>query len=528
MPAAPTITSQLVKFPHADAAQDFLNCVIELDGSNLDGWSLMVQNRQTGNWDPLPLAKQNPTTINTEEIPPAQFIDGQNAFGGWYQFILWDAGETGATFSLWVAHPQAPVVTYATYTPDPWVDGEKTDVHIFGLNFTDGTGYIDAVAQYTESVSDTEVNLPITDALPGIHYARVVTKFGASAHTPFEVVAAPPAPPTPVITGIEPSVAYLDQLPIEFQVTGEFLTGGTIHGWGPVGSTDPNFRTLETSQVSDSELTGTATIQTVQRPGVAMFTVRVPADQTLGARPAVVGDEILESNEFAVTILAGGAPPPVSGRYPTCAELVAESTVAALTDLSTTQQEELYEQTLNSIHEFCGQTFDFKPGATYTINGSGSDVLYLPKRLEAITGLVVEGSGLSLGDVLLDDPFDRLVVRPNASGGWNYYEQVMAEFGGNLPFKFTFDDENVTITGDWGWSTFPGPVRTAIRKDMEDTALADGNLLNQTIRAYRKFGMRDISQGNLRASFGFAPGLGDEVINLLTPYVWQGNIGHVL
>jgi hypothetical protein len=219
--------------------------------------------------------------------------------------------------------------------------------------------------------------------------------------------------------------------------------------------------------------------------------------------------------------------PPVTS-YPTCAELVAESTIAALTALSTPQQEDIYAASVAAIEEFCGQTFDLQPDTTKVLDGTGSDVLYLPKRLETITALVVEGSALSFGDVILDEPFDRLVVKPNVAGTMNYYSRALLTFESGLSFSFTHDEENVTITGDWGWSTFPGPVRTAIRKDMEDTALADSNLLNQTIRAYRKFGMRDISQGNLRATFGFAPGLGDEVIHLLQPYVWVGQVGYLV
>jgi hypothetical protein len=214
--------------------------------------------------------------------------------------------------------------------------------------------------------------------------------------------------------------------------------------------------------------------------------------------------------------------------YPTCAELVAESNIPALTSLSTPQQEEIYAASVAAIEEFCGQAFDFQPGVTKVLDGTGSDVLYLPKRLEAITALVVEGSALSVGDVVLDVPYDRLVVKADIVGGMNYYSRALMSFESGQSYSFTHNEENVTITGDWGWSAFPGPVRTALRKDMEDTALADSNLLNQTIRAYRKFGMRDISQGNLRATFGFAPGLGDEVINLLQPFVWVGQVGYLV
>jgi len=214
--------------------------------------------------------------------------------------------------------------------------------------------------------------------------------------------------------------------------------------------------------------------------------------------------------------------------YPTAAELVAESTIPALTSLSSAQQQELFAQSLAAVEEFCGQKFDYLPNTTMSLDGTGSDVLYLPKRLETLTDLNIEGSALSIGDVLLEEPFDRLVVRAHPSGQRNYYEQALADFEGNLPYSFTYDEENIVLTGDWGWSQVPGPVRTAIRKDMEDTALADTNLLNQTIRAYRKFGMRDISQGNLRASFAFAPGLGDDVINMLQPYIWIGQVGTVI
>jgi hypothetical protein len=215
---------------------------------------------------------------------------------------------------------------------------------------------------------------------------------------------------------------------------------------------------------------------------------------------------------------------PLTG-YPTCDELVAESVIQALTSLTPEQQESIYEQSVRAIEEFCGQQFNYFPDTTYVIDGTGSDVLYLPKRLESISGLGVEGSPLAVGDVILDAPYDRLVVKPRTSGGLNYYEQALLSFESGTSFLFVYDEENVTITGNWGWSEFPGPVRTAIRKDMEDTALADTNLMGQTIRAYRKLGMRDISQGNLRASFGFAPGLGDEVINILQPYVWLGQVG---
>src|SRR4051794_1496662 len=143
--------------------------------------------------------------------------------------------------------------------------------------------------------------------------------------------------------------------------------------------------------------------------------------------------------------------------YPTCAELVADSLVAALTSLPAPQQQLLYEQSIAAIEEYCGQKFDYQAATTYILDGTGSDVLYLPKRLEVLTGLVVEGSTLAIGDVILQEPYDKLVVKPNSAASMNYYEQALRSFEAGLSNSFAYDQENVTVSGDWGWSVFPGP-----------------------------------------------------------------------
>jgi hypothetical protein len=214
--------------------------------------------------------------------------------------------------------------------------------------------------------------------------------------------------------------------------------------------------------------------------------------------------------------------------YPTAPELVAESNIPALTQLTPDQQQELYELSVSAIEEFCGQVFDFQQDATFLLDGPGSNVMYLPKRLERLDALYITNSALDVGDVTLSEKHDHLEVISGLGAGRNYYSWALLSFEVGVTFDFAYGLSNVQITGNWGWENFPTPVRTAIRTDMEDTALADTNLLNQTVRSYRKMGMRDISQGNLRAAVNFAPGLGDDVINMLQPYVWQGAIGVVV
>lgn len=511
-PSPPTIDSITLTFPNAEDAPDYLSTVLTIEGSNLKDWGLMVMNKVTGAWDPIPIASLTANQMVTEQVPESQYIDGQGMFGGWYQFVIWTAGETGASFSYAINHPKCPTVGFATYDPAPWHPGDQSKIEATGTYLLNAILQVDAMDQFTEAVNDEISTTSYAFTTPGAHYVRARSRFGASGHFVMNVEEAPPAPIVPTITSVFPESGDLANPPPTLTVTGENLGGGTIIGFGPVESEDQRTVELDTTEVNDETLIGeTALLPPIDQSGTAEIRVQTDAG---------------ESNMLPFTLLA--APEVPTPGYPTCAELVDESLVAALTSLPAPQQQLLYEQSIAAIEEYCGQKFDFQAATTYILDGTGSDVLYLPKRLEALTGLVVEGSTLAIGDVILQEPYDKLVVKPNSAASMNYYEQALRSFEAGLSNSFAYDQENVTVSGDWGWSVFPGPVRTAIRKDMEDTALADANLLNQTIRAYRKFGMRDISQGNLRATFGFAPGLGDDVINLLGPYVWIGQVGYVV
>lgn len=210
--------------------------------------------------------------------------------------------------------------------------------------------------------------------------------------------------------------------------------------------------------------------------------------------------------------------------YPPLVDIVSASGVEALTTLTVSEAQVLYDSSRIAVEEFCGQSFDYEEGVTYQLDGNGEVALYLPKRLDHMTALVVTGAGLEIGDVTLSPERDRLTVRP-VGLYQNYYTQALRELDDNLPLRFAYGVGNVAILGDWGWNVVPTPVFEAIRLDMEDTALADANALSQTLRAYRKLGIRDLSQGNLRATVGGSWGLSPEVMSLLRPYVWQGQIG---
>jgi hypothetical protein len=212
--------------------------------------------------------------------------------------------------------------------------------------------------------------------------------------------------------------------------------------------------------------------------------------------------------------------------YPSTEELVEISTVQALTSLTPDQQDSLRAASIAAIETYCNQSFELEMNRTIALDGNGSDVLYLPRRLERLTAMTVNLSGLEVGDVTVSPEHDRLIVRTTALTP-TYYTQAIRALDGHLPLRFVHGTENVILTGDWGWARFPEPVKVALRKDMEETALADSMALSETIRSYRKLGINDISQGDLRASIGATPTLSDQVIALLRPFVWEGRVGAV-
>lgn len=207
--------------------------------------------------------------------------------------------------------------------------------------------------------------------------------------------------------------------------------------------------------------------------------------------------------------------------YPTRAALVAASSVAELTGLEAPEQDSLWAAAISAVEEFCGQTFG-NEDRTEIIDGRGASVIYLPARLSRLDSLRVNGQDFATASVVISSERDRLHF--NTEYALGYYEQAIADASGD---KFPVGFGNIEINGLWGWADdeFPAAVGTALRYDMEDTALADQNSLSATVQAFRKLGLRNISQGNLQAQITSAPGLTDRVTRILRPYVWNGQIG---
>jgi hypothetical protein len=209
--------------------------------------------------------------------------------------------------------------------------------------------------------------------------------------------------------------------------------------------------------------------------------------------------------------------------YPTAAELVADSAVPELTGAAAPDQEALRTAAIVAVETYCGQSFESEV-ATYTVDGSGDGVLYLPRRLDALTGLAVNDEPWAVGDVVLSDDHTRLLFA--LTGGSAYSRAMLAVQGIDQTRVWPSRRGAVALTGTWGWDTVPQAVTDALRIDMEDTARADANDLASSVAASRKLGLTGLRQGNLSLSIGEVGGLSPRAIRLLSSdLIWRGPIG---
>lgn len=191
--------------------------------------------------------------------------------------------------------------------------------------------------------------------------------------------------------------------------------------------------------------------------------------------------------------------------YPTTKELVDGSTVEALTSLEEAQQDALREEAIAAVERYCRQSFlqegTEEDPVERILDGSGSRALYLPKRLITLTDLDAGVTGLAVGDVVLSERRDRLVIADEPSGS-TWATRAIAEMTGTRDPIFPSGLAGVRIVGVWGWEAVPAEVTTALRFDMEDRALAGVHKLADTVQSARALGVASVRQGNLSIDLG--------------------------
>lgn len=229
---------------------------------------------------------------------------------------------------------------------------------------------------------------------------------------------------------------------------------------------------------------------------------------------AVVGTELVA--------LGGAGPSEGVAGYPSTASLVAASSVTELTSLDAAAQELLRDEAIDAIERFCGQSFTLYEGEL-VVDGGGGRELFPPRRIETLSDIVIKGTSIDLTDIVISPEGDRIHFAP-----WNtgYAVAAMRETAYDSR-TFRAGTGMVILTGTFGWSVVPARVVQAIRVEMEEQARADDNALAGSVATYRRLGLRNISQGNLRADIGNPSDVSPRTARLLAKYVWTGAGGYL-
>lgn len=271
-----------------------------------------------------------------------------------------------------------------------------------------------------------------------------------------------------------------------------------------------------------------------QPAGSGRYVATLTAPEVVGSYTVFWDDGTVGPTTTAaedLTVNGSGADTASAG-YPSTAEIVADSTTAALTDLEPTAQEALREEAITAIEGYCGQSFTAEgtedEPAERILDGQGGDVLYLPQRLASLSSLLVPGGALSAADVVLSDDHDRLSIAPEAEGGSTWVTRAYADARGTRALCFPVGNAGVKVDGVWGWADdeVPGAVATALRFDMEDRALANAHALAETARSARALGLTGVDQGGLSIGIGARePEVSTRVARLLSDLVWVSAAG---
>lgn len=205
-----------------------------------------------------------------------------------------------------------------------------------------------------------------------------------------------------------------------------------------------------------------------------------------------------------------------------------------LLSMPTGDQAALHRNAIAAVEAFAGQSFTSQ-ALTRLFDAQGGNVLYLDRRLDSLTAVVMTGSSLVASDLILSEKRDRLHIRRDVGRG--YYAQAMWEMQGEAP-GFPVGDGVVSISGVWGWPSVPDAVFDAIRFDMEDNAsnptqagTAMGSLATmaefmaeQGIEEVSQYGLR-IRASSVGSTVMAAPSVSARVARALLPYQWHPPAG---
>lgn len=189
--------------------------------------------------------------------------------------------------------------------------------------------------------------------------------------------------------------------------------------------------------------------------------------------------------------------------YPDLADVLAGSVQEALLSRELEAQESLYVQAIAAIERHCHQSFEAEGDdsggpVSRAHDGTGTRMVYTDRRLSSLETISMDGTDLDPETITIAPRRNRVSFSTTSFGSWASQAVAEMELGGQ-PRMFNPGQDNIVITGVWGWTDaeYPSIVTEAIRATMEDFAAIEASPLSESIGAARMQGLGSITQGGL-------------------------------
>jgi len=149
--------------------------------------------------------------------------------------------------------------------------------------------------------------------------------------------------------------------------------------------------------------------------------------------------------------------------YVTATELKAFSAVASLIALSDAAVDKLIVRAMRMIDAYCGQTFSLSTSEIEYVNGSGSTIQKLSRRLVTLSllrFLDIQNGDEIVSAIEIEDVFNKNWWLEAGDDKVPLRNRIGKDYNNGL-LCFPEGSNNIEITGTWGYATVPDEVKDA-------------------------------------------------------------------
>lgn len=146
--------------------------------------------------------------------------------------------------------------------------------------------------------------------------------------------------------------------------------------------------------------------------------------------------------------------------------------IPEVTGASDTYLDGLISRAERMIKRLTEQDFSSELATAKDVDGSGNTTLGLDIRLYSIDSIVVDTSIMTDYVYLkYGDNYSLLKFDPDPVYAYRSHRNYSSAFS----YIFSFGVENITITGDWGWSAVPDDIKTLDKMLVRNLSINDAN-----------------------------------------------------